>query len=191
MMSRFASIIAGAAILAYPLAVYWGLSSFGIGSTAFVVACLFLLRLFVPSGSSALSKYVIVIRSLAVIGFSLALVSWLMQEAQWFCYYPVVVNLIFLLLFSYTLLSPPSMVERFARLREPDLPESGVKYTKNVTLIWCFFFVFNGSVALYTVFVGDLKLWTLYNGFISYLLIAALAAGEYCFRHYYRKRLSS
>lgn len=189
MMSKYVSIVAGVAIIAYPLAVYWGVSSFGIGSAALFIACLFIFRFCFPPVSSALSKYSNAIRFLAVIGFTLAILSWLMHDALWFRYYPVAVNLIFLVLFGFTLFKPPSMIERFARLKEPDLPESGVKYTKKVTLVWVVFFICNGMVALYTVLIADFEVWTLYNGFISYLFIGLLAAGEYCFRRYYLKRL--
>ena len=36
--------------------------------------------------------------------------------------YPVLVNAALLGVFAYSLISPPSMIERFARIREPDLP---------------------------------------------------------------------
>jgi hypothetical protein len=46
-----------------------------------------------------------------------------------------------------SLLSGPSMIERLARLREPDLPPEAIRYTRRVTQAWCVFFVFNGGIA--------------------------------------------
>jgi hypothetical protein len=35
--------------------------------------------------------------------------------------YPVLVNAVLLSVFAYSLISPPSMIERFARIRKPNL----------------------------------------------------------------------
>src|SRR3546814_9842236 len=74
-------------------------------------------------------------------------------------------------LFFLSLLQPPSMIERFARIVEPNLPETGVWYTRQVTKIWCAFFVLNGAAALYTSTVASMEIWTLYNGSIAYALM--------------------
>ena len=88
----------------------------------------------------------------------------------------------FLIVFSYSLLKPPSVIERLARLQEPDLPEEGVIYTKKVTLVWCVFFVFNILASLYTVFYTSTEIWTLYNGLISYVLMGTLFLSELLYR---------
>lgn len=96
--------------------------------------------------------------------------------------YPVLVNLAFLAAFGWSLLTPQSMVERMARLSEPDLPPAAVAYTRTVTKVWCVFFVLNGSVALATALWGTQAQWSLYNGVIAYLLMGVLFAGEYLVR---------
>lgn len=96
--------------------------------------------------------------------------------------YPVLVNLAFLLAFGYSLAVPPSMVERFARLREPDLSAAGVAYTRRVTQVWCGFFVLNGSIALGTALWASQAMWSLYTGVIAYLLMGLLFAVEYLVR---------
>src|SRR5690242_18600817 len=47
--------------------------------------------------------------------------------------YPVVVNAVLLVAFGYSLVVPPSMIERFARLSAPELPEPAIAYTRQVT----------------------------------------------------------
>jgi uncharacterized membrane protein len=96
--------------------------------------------------------------------------------------YPVLVNLAFLAAFGWSLLTPQSMVERMARLSEPDLPPAGVAYTRTVTKVWCVFFVINGSIALGTALWATEAQWSLYNGVIAYLLMGVLFAGEYLVR---------
>ena len=75
-----------------------------------------------------------------------------------------------------------SIVERLARLKQPELPASGVRYTRKVTQAWCVFFVVNGAIGLGTALFADLETWTLYNGLIAYLLIGLMAGIEFLIR---------
>ncbi|MBC3831969.1 hypothetical protein H8K33_10650 [Undibacterium amnicola] len=102
--------------------------------------------------------------------------------------YPVLVNLAFLIAFAYSLSTPQSMVERFARITEPDLPDVAVRYTRNVTKVWCAFFVFNGSMALITAIWASQEIWTLYTGVVSYLLMGSLFVIEYLVRIRFKRR---
>jgi len=74
------------------------------------------------------------------------------------------------------------MIERFARVLDPDLPESGVRYTRKVTIVWIGFFALNGAIALWTVLQPGWAAWTLYNGFLSYVAAGLLFVGEYFVR---------
>jgi uncharacterized membrane protein len=102
--------------------------------------------------------------------------------------YPVFMSATMFVAFAATLMRPPSMIERFARLLEPDLDERGITYTRRVTMVWVVFFTFNGLVAFWTVLNGDLYWWGLYNGLVSYLLAGALFAVEFAVRQYVRSR---
>lgn len=96
--------------------------------------------------------------------------------------YPVLVNAVLLAAFAYSLASPPSMIERMARLTEPNLPPAAIAYTRVVTQVWCGFFVVNGSIALGTAIWASPAVWSLYNGVIAYVLMGLLFAGEYLVR---------
>ena len=96
--------------------------------------------------------------------------------------YPVLVNAALLAAFGYSLASPPSMIERMARLTEPNLPPAAIAYTRVVTQVWCGFFVVNGSIALGTAIWASPAVWSLYNGVIAYVLMGLLFAGEYLVR---------
>lgn len=101
--------------------------------------------------------------------------------------YPVLVNLGMLAAFGYSLIAPPSMVERLARLREPDLPEVAVGYTRRVTQVWCVFFVINGGLALATALWASEAIWSLYTGVISYLLMGLLFGIELLLRRRFKR----
>ncbi|HEY1042993.1 MAG TPA: hypothetical protein VGE60_03945 [Telluria sp.] len=92
--------------------------------------------------------------------------------------YPVMVNAGFLAAFAWSLSTPVSMVERFARLREPELPAEGVAYTRRVTQAWCVFFAANGAIAAGTALLASDRAWWLYNGVIAYVLMGLMFGGE-------------
>jgi uncharacterized membrane protein len=100
------------------------------------------------------------------------------------------VNAAMLSVFTYSLFVPPSMVEQFARRREPDLPPQSVTYTRRVTQVWCVFFALNGGIALVTALWASTATWSLYNGFVAYLLMGLLFAGEYGIRCNFKRRLN-
>jgi uncharacterized membrane protein len=103
--------------------------------------------------------------------------------------YPVLVNAGFLAVFAHSLAWPPSMVERLARVREPQLPPEAVAYTRRVTQVWCMFFALNGAVALGTALYASEAVWSLYNGIIAYVLMGILFAGEYLMRMRLKRHL--
>ena len=96
-------------------------------------------------------------------------------------------NLVMLVVFGGSLWTAMPVVERLARLREPDLSPVGVRYTRRVTQVWCGFFIINGAIALFTVLHADIRLWTLWNGMIAYLLMGTLMAGEWLVRQRVKK----
>jgi uncharacterized membrane protein len=105
--------------------------------------------------------------------------------------YPVFMNMTMLIAFGLTLWKPPSMIERFARIAEPDLDAHGVVYTRNVTWLWMGFFVVNGGIAFWTALYGSWRQWGFYNGAISYVLAGSLFAGEFIVRKVVRARKSA
>lgn len=106
--------------------------------------------------------------------------------------YPVVVNAGLLVAFGATLRrGGPSMIEKFARMRRPDLDAYAVRYTRRVTQVWCAFFLFNGAVSGACALWGSRAQWALYNGFVTYLLIGVLMVAEVAWRHVFVLRRKS
>jgi uncharacterized membrane protein len=98
-------------------------------------------------------------------------------------FYPSLVNLGLLIAFGATLVRGPSMIEKFARLGNPDLPPGAVRYTRRVTQVWCGFFVLNGAFSVYTALYWSRASWSLYNGAIAYGLIGMLLVAEVIWRY--------
>jgi len=99
-------------------------------------------------------------------------------------FYPSVVNLGLLIVFGMTLLRGPSMIEKFARVREPEIGVHVVRHTRRVTQIWCVFFALNGLFSAYTALYWMRGAWSLYNGAIVYGLIGVLLVGEIGWRYW-------
>lgn len=119
---------------------------------------------------------------LAALALVLCLLSLAFSAIGFMFYYPVAVNLIMLAVFASSLKGEQSIVERLARLQDPNLSPRGVRYTRNVTKAWCVFFVLNGAIAATTALIGDLKLWTWWNGLLSYGAMGLMFGGEYLLR---------
>ena len=161
--------------LAYPLLVYFGLDSHVEPRwLALLLVGMALLR-----AAFARERVWLVAALGAMV---LAVASFWGNQVMPLKLYPLLVNVVMLCVFSISLVYPPSVIERLARLHEPDLPPTGVAYTRRVTQVWCGFFVVNGSISLATVFWATDAGWALYNGLVSYLLMGLLFAGEWVMR---------
>jgi uncharacterized membrane protein len=102
--------------------------------------------------------------------------------------YPVVMNLAAASTFAISLVRPPSLIERFARIRKPALPEGAVGYCRNLTMIWTGWLLVNAGVAAALGAWASLQIWTLWTGVLSYVGSAALFFGEIAFRRLWIER---
>jgi uncharacterized membrane protein len=102
--------------------------------------------------------------------------------------YPVAISAGMLAVFGYSLFHPPSIIERMARLTDPDLPPFAVAYTRRVTQVWCLFFALNGGIAFITAMWCSPAVWSMYTGVISYAVMGLLFGGEYLVRLYVRRQ---
>lgn len=169
------SIVWGAAV-GYPFLVWFSRDYLQPRSMSLLLAGLFLLRFLLrrnlgkPAGEAE--------PLLMLICAFFLLAAALVNDTNWLLAYPAFVSLLFFSVFAYSLAYPPTVVERLARLEDPNLPPKGVIYTRKVTQVWIGFFLANAGLSLLTVWYGDHWLWSLYNGCISYVLMGLLMAGE-------------
>ncbi len=175
-MRLFINSLIGLLTLIYPFAVYVGFNYFEPWKTAVMLIVLLGIKLAVSYSERHWSRPLL-IAGMVYCGFAI----W-SNDLVTLRFYPALVNAMSLLVFSWSLVSPPSLIERFARIQHPDLPPEGVIYTRRVTQVWCVFFIINGSIALATALWSSFEVWSLYNGFIAYLLMGTLFAGEYIVR---------
>lgn len=174
---RLTSVLLAVATLSYPFLVYFILQHHDARVLVLPLAVLALARLILKREW---------IWSVAVL--LLALLALLTNRSLPVKLYPAVVSLSFLAVFGYSLVRPPSFVERIARLREPELPPQAVRYTWRVTFAWCLYFLLNAVVATGIALWGSDRAWALYSGGLAYLLAGALFAGEFLLRQHLRRK---
>ena len=169
--------------LAYPVSVFVALSWWDVQVLGLVLCLLGILRaLLRGNGAPWMGR---------AAGWLLVIIGVIMMTTEVDIVarvYPILVNLMLLVWFGWSLLTPPPLIERLARLSEPDLPDHAITYTRRVTWVWLLFFLGNGLAAIYTTLFSTLEVWTLYNGLIAYVLMGCLFGIEYGIRLWVRRR---
>lgn len=160
----------------YPLLVYFGINYFEPWKIAGILIVLLLIKLATSYSDNHWSR-LLLMAGVLYCGF----VMWSNNLVS-LRFYPALVSGMLLVIFSWSLLSPPSIIESLARLQHPDLPPEGVIYTRHVTQVWCGFFIVNGVIALATALCSSFEVWSLYNGLIAYLMMGILLGVEYVVR---------
>ena len=182
---RLCRLAAALLAIAYPALVYYGLTRFEPRVLGLLLLAILLLR----QGAHAAAFW----RSapggerrllLSMLGLSLAIVG--ANSEDLLRLYPAAMSGGMFILFARSLRHPPSVIERIARLHEPDLDAAGVRYTRTVTQVWSVFLAINTLLALVTVFTSR-ELWALWNGLGAYLCMGLLFAGEWLWRRRVRR----
>ena len=173
-------------VIAYPVAVYYLLDRVGPVALGLLLILLLLPRGVLIAGRRA--PWLVVGGTLCAVfaGFLAFADSELVLKL-----YPTFVNLGLLAAFGYTLIHPPSMIERLVRRFGMRITQRGIGYTRGVTMLWCMFFALNAGVSAYITFTSTIEAWTFYNGFLAYILVAALFVIELGFRQIYKRIVPS
>ncbi len=177
--TAFLSIV----FILFPFIIYFGLNYFSPLFFAILLFVLLVIRIVtMPAGKKWLK--VIMIASIASyclsIGFS--------DSGQVLRYYPVLMTLYVAMMFALSLLDEIPIIEKFAKLSGKPYPEGARPYMRTLTKLWVLLLAINAGVAAYSACCQSLEFWLLYNGFLSYVLMAGFMGGEWIFRQWYRKK---
>jgi uncharacterized membrane protein len=116
-----------------------------------------------------------------------AVAAALSDSAKMILFYPALVNFSLAFVFLRSLKEEESILLRIVKARGVEINQHVPGYLYRLTGVWSGFFILNGIVSIWTAGLS-LQAWTLYNGLISYLIIAILAGGELLFRWHFKKR---
>ena len=185
--------LAAIVVLAYPALVYFGMSAGSPRRVALVLLLAMTPALILRLRKSARQA----IRGLVAVPLtilSILLLAAALDGSSYIRATPVATNIVLLIAFGGTLRrrgwlaradhvpDVMPMIERFARLQEPELTVEQQAWCRLWTWIWCGFFVLNGSIALVLAIWGTMKWWALYNGLFCYGLSGSLFAIEWTLR---------
>ena len=174
-------ILAGLAVVGYPVAVYAGLTWWSTRAVAAIV-----LAMVVPSTilkvrrASRDTQIAVLSAPLGVV--ALVLIALATGDARFILVMPVLVNAVLFITFARTLAGDVSMIERYAQLMEPNLSPPERAHCRQVTQVWCGFFILNGAAAGGLAVFAPTAWWALYTGLLSYGLMGALFVAEFIVR---------
>lgn len=175
------------ALLAYPVCVYFALRVASPRIVALGTLVLIGLRLAVL----ARARFVATARALApaLVALGIAsLVSLVWDDPRSLLLAPTLVSLGLLAAFASSFLARETTIERLALAQVGNLDADERRYCRRVTLVWCAFFAANAAVAAALALGGTREEWALYTGLVAYLLVGALFAAEYLYRHWRFRR---
>jgi uncharacterized membrane protein len=176
------AVLSTALFVAYPLLVYLGLVYFDARFVGIIVAVAAGLRFMLPREHAGTVGLGTSLTAGILVSLAIGLLVAISNAELLLRFYPVCMNVIMLVVFGASLIRPPSIIERVARRARHDVSGAATRYMRQVTWVWCGFFVANGAAALYTTLYANMEAWAFYNGLIAYILIGALLVGEYLVR---------
>lgn len=166
-----------AAILgvAYPVIVLWSLR-YGARATSVVALAIVALGVAIRFRGAPRDQVLAVIR--VPVGISALLLGGIVWDDRRFVLaLPVLISGFLLVDFASSLRSVP-VIERFARLGDPDLSEVKQRHCRRWTQRWCLFFALNGTIAGVLALTSSTFAWSLYSGLIAYVLMALMFGAE-------------
>ena len=180
-MIRFLII---AVAVAYPFIIYFGMPYVSPSVMAGCLAAVVLLRALVADYKVSLKWLILFVLAAAV-----GLHWWLRGGTGSLMLYPVFVNTVLLLVFGLSLFKQQSFIESIARKRGMNVGPHNLRYLRALTAVWTGFFALGVVLSGFTVLYGNMDLWLLYNGLVSYLLMGVLFVGELIVRYFYQRRV--
>jgi uncharacterized membrane protein len=167
----------------YPCLVYFGLQHWSYRIFGFMIIGVGLGKFWLShSGDGRGDRVVLAVTLLC------GLAIWAFPSELVVKLYPVCISVLVGSLFALSLRQKESLIEKFARLRGAEMTLEAIRYTRNLTAIWAILLYANALVALYLARFGTTEAWTLYCGFLSYLILGGFMGVELLFRQYYMRR---
>jgi uncharacterized membrane protein len=168
-----------AILLLYPLIVFFGISFLGIRWTAVLLLLLAGRRVVTSIFLNRSASRIVIIQAAAMAAIMGA--AALSQSAFALRVTPFAISLTFIALFGLSLRKTP-IIERFARLKKPDLPPDHVAYCRSLTKVWTGVLAANSCLLLFASFLEDRAAWAIVVGPVSYGLLGTVFTIEYLVR---------
>jgi len=167
----------------YPFLIYFGLNKFGIQPLALLLLFVSGIRILLWQQFKLAEKIILVVLLTILCSFAI----WLNSEAL-LRYYPVLMNLGFSAVFLLSLRTKQPLIERIMSTMVKDLSIAARDYLRGLTLAWGLLLLFNAMISFYTACCLSFRVWTIYNGFVVYIVFGVFTLIELIFRGFYKRR---
>jgi len=167
----------------YPFVVYTGLNEYGPTVLSLILFILLFARVVLRGDFNKPEQWL----QLILVGSLCLVAAWLKSELL-LRYYPVLMSVGFAVFFAISLRTERSLVERFASIFKSDIEPHQRIYMRGLTKLWAGLLLINAVISAYSACCVSLKIWTLYNGVIIYVVFGLFSFSEVIFRQFYRKR---
>lgn len=174
------SVVAAVGMVAYPMAIYLGMTRWSLRGVAIVLLALIApvaIRRAWRGGRPKLGD-VGTLALLPVLTATLIAIAAALDRAGAVMLVPIAIHTVLLSVFGPTLWTERPMIERFARLQHADLSPAEVAWCRGWTRVWCGFFALNIALNAALVAADAMWAWTVYNGLVAYVLMGLLFAVE-------------
>ncbi len=165
----------------YPLLVLVGMTYLGIRLTA-VILLLFVGRRIIALLLANKAETRVVLYQAAAMGVIMGAAA-LSESPIALRAAPFFISLTFIFTFAISLRTTP-LIERFARMTDPELSEEEVQYCRNLTKVWVAVLSCNSMLVFGAAFVEDHVLWSILVGPVSYSVLGSVFVFEYPYRKY-------
>lgn len=174
-------LLSTALLVVYPVIVYFAFDRLGIRGAALLMlvalAPAAVLRL-----GRARDRRVGTVALVPLITVTLLALGAALERAALVLAVPTAINLALFATFAPTLVYGPPMIERFARLTDPELTQAEVRWCRTWTVIWSTFFVLNAATAAALAAWAPLAYWVFHTSVLGYVLMGFLLATEWIVR---------
>jgi uncharacterized membrane protein len=163
----------------YPLIVLVGLTYLNVRWTALLILALLGRRIIAAVLTDKGTSVIVLVQILLMAAIIAA--AGISGSEIFLRFTPFMISLTFLFQFALSLRSTP-IIERFARLKRPELPPDHVTYCRKLTLVWLVVLAGNSVLVLAAAFVESSTLWAVLVGPVSYSYWGSFIAIEFLFR---------
>ncbi len=171
--------LVGLAVVAYPFLVVTGLAH-ADARTLGALLLAALLGAALASGGRASRTVSLLVRRFGLL-VAVAVAAAATNHPLALKLVPTLTSLALLATFAASLRREPSIVGQFATAMHEGFPDFLLPYCRKVTWMWCGFFALNATVATVLALHAPDEDWAWYTGFVAYVAVGLLAAGEYVF----------
>ncbi len=165
-----------------PFALYAALTRGNVReAAALVIAWVALRGTMVLAGATGAQRLAML--PLPLLGLASAALGFLANDARFLLMLPSLTQASFALVFLASLRAGATpLVEHFARMQKPALPDDEVRYCRSVTAIWGVVLLLAAAAGVVLAFGASLATWTVFTGVGSYVLVAVVYAIEWIVR---------